>query len=48
MHCPFKKNKCTFMSSSVIYLGYMVDSEGLQPLPDKVCAIVEASCIPNS
>ena len=43
-----KKNKCRFMSSSVIYLGHKVDSEGLHPLPDKVRAIVEAHPILNS
>ena len=32
------------MSSSVIYLGHNVDSEGLHPLPDKVYAVVEAPC----
>ena len=33
-----KKSKCSFVSSSVIYLGHKVDSEGLHPLPDKVRA----------
>ena len=42
-----KKNKCTFMSSSVIYLENKVDSEGLHPLPDKVRTIVEAPCPSN-
>ena len=42
-----KKNKCIFMSSSVIYLGHKIDSEGLHPLPDKVRAIVEAPCPSN-
>ena len=36
-----KKDKCTFMSSSVTYLG---DSEGLHPLPSKVRAVTEAPC----
>ena len=31
-----KKDKCTFMSPSVIYLGHKIDSEGLHPLPSKV------------
>ena len=26
------------------YIGHKVDSEGLHPLPDQVCAIVEAPC----
>ena len=36
------------MSSSVIYLGHKVDSEGLHPLPDKARAIVEAPCPSNT
>ena len=42
-----KKNKCTFMSTSVIYLGHKVDSDGLHPLPDKACAIAKAPCPSN-
>ena len=45
--CHIKKNKCTFMSSFVIYLGHKVDSAGLHHLPDKVCAIVKAPCLSN-
>ena len=35
------------MSSSVIYLGHKVDSDGLHPLPDKVRAIAKAPCPSN-
>ena len=37
-----KKNKCVFMASSVIYLGHMIDAEGLHPVQDKVKAITDA------
>ena len=30
------------MAPSVSYLGYVIDSQGLHPLPDKVKAIQEA------
>ena len=34
--------KCQFMVSSVTYLGYQIDAEGLHPLEDKVHAVVNA------
>jgi len=37
-----KKMKCQFMVPSVTYLGYIVDSEGLHPTPEKIKAITEA------
>ena len=37
-----KKSKCVFMASSVIYLGYRIDAEGLHPVPEKVQALKEA------
>jgi len=37
-----KKKKCQFMVPSVTYLGYIVDSEGLHPTPEKIRAITEA------
>ena len=44
-----KRDKCLFMRSSVVYLGYLIDADGLHPMPDKVKAILEApepmSCI---
>ena len=45
-----KKNKCTFMSSSVIYLGHKVDSEGLYPYQTKYVLLWKhpAHPIPNS
>ena len=42
-----KKGKCTFMSSSVIYLGHKIDSERLHPVSSKVCAVMEAPCPSN-
>ena len=37
-----KKEKCVFMATEVEYLSFKVDAEGLHPLSEKVCAIVEA------
>ena len=37
-----KKHKCKFMAPSVTYLGYVIDAEGLHPLPDKVQAVQQA------
>ena len=37
-----KKSKCRFLVSSVSYLGYKLDEDGLQPLPEKVKAIQDA------
>ena len=38
-----KKHKCKFMAPSVAYLGYVIDAEGLHPLPDKVQAVQQAT-----
>ena len=38
----FKREKCTFLVSSVTYLGYRIDSQGLHPVPEKVHAIQNA------
>ena len=37
-----KWDKCKFLRSSVEYLGYRLDREGIHPLNDNVTAIVEA------
>ena len=37
-----KKSKCRFLVSSVSYLGYKLDEDGLHPLPEKVKAIQDA------
>ena len=37
-----KKSKCMFMQSSVEYLGYKVDAEGIHPSPSRVEAIASA------
>ena len=42
-----KKSKCTFMAPSVSYLGHIIDSTGLHPLPDKVQAIEKAPTLTN-
>ena len=34
-----KKEKCSFLASSVVYLGHKITSEGLYPVADKVEAI---------
>ena len=34
-----KKHKCKFMAPSVTYLGYVIDAQGIRPLPEKVKAI---------
>ena len=37
-----RKDKCSFMSAQVKYLGYLIDERGLHPNPERVKAIVEA------
>ncbi len=37
-----QKNKCTFMASSVVYLGHRIDAQGLHPVSDKVQVIHQA------
>ena len=37
-----KKDKCSFLQSSVEYLGHNIDSEGLHALPSKIEAITQA------
>ena len=37
-----KRDKCKFLLPSVEYLGHIISSEGLQPTPSKIKAIVEA------
>ena len=37
-----KESKCSFMKSSVKYLGYIIDAEGLHTAPDKIDAITNA------
>ena len=36
------RSKCVFMCTSVEYLGHKIDANGLQPLPEKIAAIMEA------
>lgn len=33
--------KCSFMRDKVVFLGYIVSAEGLEPYPEKVRAIME-------
>ena len=42
-----KRNKCEFFKSSITYLGYKIDADGLHATDDKVQAIVNAK-IPES
>ena len=37
-----KKTKCSFMKSSVQYLGHVIDADGLHPVDSKLKAIVDA------
>ena len=36
-----RKDKCTFLAPSVIYLGHKIDSEGIHPVEDKINAFVD-------
>ena len=36
------KTKCKFLQSSVVYLGHVIDGEGLHPTVDKLKAIRDA------
>ncbi len=36
------KDKCTFMSTQVKYLGHIIDAKGLHPTPDRANAIQDA------
>ena len=37
----FKKKKCVFVASEVVYLGLKINRNGIQPVPEKVVAIEE-------
>ena len=37
-----KRSKCELMREKVVYLGYVIDSKGLQPMEEKVLAIKQA------
>ena len=37
-----KKEKCSFASTSVTYLGHTIDRDGIHPTPDKVQAVQQA------
>lgn len=37
-----RKSKCKFLQSSVTYLGYRIDQQGLHPLKEKVQAVKDA------
>ena len=36
------RSKCKFLSPSVLYLGYMIDEHGLDPLEEQVMAVQDA------
>lgn len=42
-----RKNKCKFFLSSVEYLGYRIDADGIRPLEEKVAAIKDAPAPTN-
>ena len=42
-----RESKCELFTSSVQYLGHRISSQGVQPLPDKVKAIVRAPAPAN-
>ena len=42
-----RESKCELFTSSVQYLGHRISSQGVQPLPDKVKAIVSAPAPAN-
>ena len=42
-----KRDKCTFMTTSVQYLGYRIDGEGMHPTQAKLKAIKEV-CTPRN
>ena len=37
-----KKGKCSFLTTSVVYLGHVIDEHGLRPTQDKVQAVLAA------
>ena len=37
-----KREKCSFLAPSVVYLGHVIDAQGLHPIKEKVHAIQEA------
>ena len=38
-----RREKCVFLAPSVVYLGHVIDSQGLHPTQEKVRAVQEAS-----
>ena len=40
--CVLRKTKCVFLAESVIYLGHVIDAEGLHPIQEKVRAVQDA------
>ena len=42
-----KRNKCSFMLSSVEYLGHSISAEGLRPTKEKIRAILDAPAPQN-
>ena len=42
------EKKCQFMKKEVEYLGYLINKEGLKPIPRKMEAIIEAQTPQNT
>ena len=42
-----KKEKCIFMASEVIYLGFRINREGVAPVPERIESVKEAKSPEN-
>ena len=43
-----RKDKCSFMQPSVVYLGHVIDKEGLRPTQERVKAVMDAPAPVNT
>ena len=42
-----KKKKCEFMSDEVSYLGFIINKDGISPIPDKILDLLKANIPEN-